>query len=436
MASQTGLVDAMQYQSVLSRHPGKVAAPFGSEVTAPHMQHQYPHNFQHYGKAQAMVQQRQVPPTHAMLPHPQTMEHGSSQQQVLERHHREMSSEPAKSGLSITATPFVPTSQQHSNTPPTTRKYGGSNHNVGEGIPPPPSVSGVPVVSHVTPRPLLQHTHVVLPHPIVATPAPGGMLPIPRPHPQQIHVSNPPQFQHGVQRKTSASSVLPPTQSILGGPVTAYQVIDKPPLPTGTIHRQLSGESVGAGKPPPPGLSLPIQPGMVGPGDQGTTPSGPGVVMTNLDLQARNMAINRTGHTLVSAAPNLSMAVGGSYAVRPQPPQPSHELTSLYGAPPKLTANMNASANVLGAKRALLPTPTATGPAHGGLNFLAGAAHHHVAAPTPTIPPGVQGFPGGSMRVPHRVPPPVTNPNGHRQTVMYTQEQRLKYSGGFGRGTV
>lgn len=476
IVSQPSLVDALQYQAAMaavvaqqqqglvSRHPGKVAAPlYGNEGAPPlplphaHLQpqHQQLHNFQQqYGKAQALLHPTQQPAqrpammqqAHATAtvqpPHPQAMEHGSGnqphtqqqQQQQMERQQqREMGSDASgKSGLSISAIPFIPNSQSLSgNTPPATRKFTASAPNglPGEGIPPPQPVSAVPVAAgHMThpSAPLLQH--VVLPHPhVVATPPPGGMLPIPRPHPQQMHVGNPAaQFQHPVQRKTSASSAPPPQgQSLLGGP--AYQVIDKSHHPTGALPRQLSNEGPGGAAKPPPGLSLPLRSNVLG--EQGTTPTPPGLVMAaGLDLQSRTMAMNRA---LVNTAP---VTVAAGYAVRPQHthPHPMTELPSLYGPPPKLQPNG-------GNKRALLPTPPATGPIPTPLGYLAGGAHHHIATATPnvTVPPG---WPGGSVRIPpHRVHPPVTNPSSHRHPVMYTQEQqqqpviqRSNYTGGAG----
>ena len=450
-----------QQQGLLSRHPGggKVGgAPFGNEVAAIHQQPHHMHTFQQqYSKSQAALvhsqQQRGGPQTHAMMPHPHPhpsaaaggVEPGQNQQ-MMERQQRDANSELNKSGLSISALPFVPTS----NTPPTARKFNSSAPNVGEGIlPPTHSVSAVPVgvgVGHVSRpnAPLLQH--VVLPtgHHIVPTPpppppsGPGGMLPIPRQQrPQQVHIGNPAQFQHPqVQRKTSASSAVAQGQSLLGGP--AYQVIDKPHHPTGTMTRQLSGEGGGGASKPPPGLSLPIRPSVMV--EQGSTPTPPGVMMAGLDLQqARTMAMNRSGHALVNATP---MTAGAGYAsVRPQHPHHGiHELSSLYGAPPKLQPNVTTGGN----KRALLPTPTAATPIHATqLGFLTGGGAHHIAvAPTASLPPGVQTWSGGNMRVPpsHRVPPPpsVTNQNSHRQQVMYTQEQvvqRSNYGSGYsGRG--
>ena len=446
MVTQPNLVEALQYQQqqqgILSRHPiGKVGgAPFGNEVAAVQQQQQL-HNFQHqqqYSKAQAALvhsQQRGALPTHPMMPHPLPPATAAvelsqiQQQQMMERQQRE-NADSNKSGLSISALPFVPTS----NTPPTSRKFNSSTPNVGEGIPPPShSVSAMPVAvgGHVTRpnAPLLQH--VVLPahHMVPTPPAPpptGGMLPLPR-----MHVSNPAQFGHPAQRKTSASSAVPPQgQSILGGP--AYQVIDKPHHPTGTVSRQLSGEGGstggGGGGKPPPGLSLPIRPNVMG--EQGTTPTPPGVMMAGLDLQARTMAVNRSGHALVNTAPTVGYAT-----VRAQHPHHLHEL-SIYGAPPKMQPNVTTGGN----KRALLPTPTAAGPIPTQLSFLAGGAHHMAAAPTASLPPVVQSWSGANMRVPqHRVPPPsVTNPNSHRQQVIYTQEQvvqRSNYGGGYsGRG--
>jgi hypothetical protein len=363
-------------------------------------------------------------------------------QQLMERQQRDANAESNKSGLSISAMPFVPTS----NTPPTARKFNSSAPNVGEGIAPPPhSVSAVPVGvgggNHVTRpnAPLLQH--VVLPPP----PPPGGMLPIPRPRPQQMHVSNPTQFQHPqVPRKTSASSAVAQGQSLLGGP--AYQVIDKPHHPAGTINRQLSGgEGGGGASKPPPGLSLPIRPSVMG--EQGSTTTPHGVLM---DLQqARTIAaLNRSGHALVSTTPLTTGAAAVGYAgVRAQHPHHQlHELPSLYGAPP---TKMQPSVTTGGNKRALLPTPTGTAPIHAAaqLSFLTGGggAHHIAVAPSASLPPGVQSWSGGNMRVPHshRVPPPpppsVTNHNSHRQQqVMYTQEQvvqRSNYGSGYsGRG--
>ena len=461
---------ALQYQQrgLLSRHPGaggKVgSAPFGNEMAAMQQQQHQIHTFQQqhhqqYGKSQAALvhsqQQRGAPQTHTMMPHPPPPPplaaagggvEPSQNQQMMDRQQRDANSELNKSGLSISAMPFVPTS----NTPPTARKYNSSTPNVGEGNPPPPhSVSAVPVGlggSHVTRpnAPLLQH--VVLPagHHMVPTPPPPppptGMLPMPRPRPQQMHISNPAQFQHPqVQRKTSASSAVAQGQSLLGGP--AYQVIDKPHHPTGTMSRQLSGgEGSGGASKPPPGLSLPIRPGVMG--EQGTTPTPPGVMMTGLDLQqARTMAMNRSGHALVNTTP---MTAGAGYAsVRPQHHHHQiHELSSLYGAPPtKMQPNVTTGGN----KRALLPTPTAAAPIHAAqLSFLTGGgrAHHIAVAPSTSLPPGVQTWSGGNMHGPplHRVPPPpsVTNQNSHRQQVMYTQEQvvqRSNYGSGYsGRG--
>ena len=401
------VVAAANQQGLLSRLPGKVAGnPYGNEVTAPplpppHIQQQLA-NFHQYSKTASLVhaqQQRTALSAHPMMPHPQPVDQG---QQMMERQQREMGPESTKSGLSISATPFIPTS----NTPPAPRQFTGTNPTAGEGIPPPP-VSAVPVVGHVTrpSAPLLQQ--VIVPHHhMVATP-PGGMLPFPRPHPQQMHVSNPAQFQHQPQRKTSATSAPSQGQSLLGGP---FQVIDKPHHPTGSVHRQHSGEGNGAsGAKPPPGLSLPIRQNVMT--EQGTTPTAPGVVMASIEMAARTMAINRSGHALVNSAP-LTIAAG----YRPQHPhQHLQELTSLYGAPPKLPANVSTGGN----KRALLPTPTAAGPIP---TYHPGSTHHHIATPTPNVPPG---WPGGSMRIPpHRVPPPVTNPSGHRQQVIYSQEQQ------------
>ena len=471
---------ALQYQQqgLLSRHPGaggggKVggSAPFGNEVAA--IQHQI-HTFQQqqqqqqYGKSQAALvhsqqqQQRGGPQTQIMMPHPPPPVAPSAaggggggvepnqNQQMMERQQREANSvESNKSGLSISAMPFVPTS----NTPPTARKFNSSAPNVAEGIPPPPhSVSAIPVGvggNHVTRpnAPLLQHV-VLPPGHMVPTPPPpppsGGMLPIPRPRPQQMHVGNPAQFQHPqVSRKTSASSQ---GQSLLGGP--AYQVIDKAHHPAGTVNRQLSGgEGSGGASKPPPGLSLPIRPSVMG--DQGSTSTPHGVLM---DLQqARTMAaLNRSGHALVSTTPLTTGAAVGYAGVRPQHPHHQiHELPSLYGAPP---TKMQPSVTTGGNKRALLPTPTATAPIHAAaqqLGFLAaGGGAHHIAAvaPSASLPPGVQSWSGGNMRVPHShrvIPPPppsVTNHNSHRQQqVIYTQEQvvqRSNYgSGGYsGRG--
>lgn len=443
------------------------SAPFGNEVAALQQQQHQIHALhqQQYGKSQAALvhsqQQRGGPQTHAMMPHPPPLPAGpsaaagggvepSQNQQMMERQQRDANSESNKSGLSISAMPFVPTS----NTPPSARKFNSSGPNVGEGIPPPPhSVSAVAVGvggSHVTrpSAPLLQH--VVLPagHHIVPAPPPppppGGMLPIPRPRPQQVHIGNPAQFAHPqVQRKTSASSaVAQGQQSLLGGP--AYQVIDKPHHPTGTVSRQLSGgEGSGGASKPPPGLSLPIRPSVMG--EQGSTPTPPGVLMSGLDLQqARTVAMNRSGHALVSTTP-LTAGAGGYASVRPQHPHHQiHELSSLYGAPP---TKLQASVATGGNKRALLPTPTATAPIHAAqLSFLTGGGgtHHIAVAPSASLPPGVQSWSGGNMRVPpsHRVPPPpppsVTNQNSQRQQVMYTQEQvvqRSNYNGGYsGRG--
>ena len=450
------------------------SAPFGNEHQIQQQQHQI-HAFQHqqqqlYGKSQAALihsqqqQQRGAPQTHTILPHPPQPPAGPSgvaggggvepnqNQQMMERQQREANSETTKSGLSISAMPFVPTSS----TPPTARKFNSSATGVGEGIPPPPhSVSAVPIGvggSHVTRpnAPLLQH--VVLPaghHNVMVPtppppPPPSGMLPIPRPRPhtQQMHIGNPAQFQH--PRKTSASSAVAQGQSLLGGP--AYQVIDKPHHPAGTVSRQLSGgDGSGGASKPPPGLSLPIRPNMIS--DQGSTPT-PGVLLSGLDLQAaRTMAMNRSGHALVSTTP-LTAAGAGYPSVRPQhPPHQIHEL-SLYGAPP---AKMQSSVTTGSNKRALLPTPTAATPIHAAaqLGFLTGGsgAHHIAVAPSASLPPGVQSWSGGNMRMPpsHRVPPPppppppsVTNQNSHRQhQVIYTQEQvvqRSNYSGGYASG--
>ena len=443
-----------QQQGLVSRHPGKVAAPYGGNDIAPppqpqplpqhaqHAQQQQLQGFHQYGKAHAgLVHPQQQQPRPALLAHStamvQALEHGNGnqpqQQQhgVMERQHRDIGSEASgKSGLSISATPFIPTSQPlSSNTPPEARKFSGSTPNVsGEGIPPPPSVSAVPVAgSHVTHpgAPLLQRV-VLPPHHMVATPPPGGMLPIPRPHLQQMHVSNPPgQFQHPAQRKTSASAPPPQGQSLLGGP--AFQIIDKPHHPTGTVPRQLSNEGSGGSNKPPPGLSLPLRPNLMG--EQGSTPTPPGVVMaTGLELQARTMALNRA---LVNTAPST---VGTGYAVRPQHAHPHHmpELSSLYGAPPKLQPTVSTGGN----KRALLPTPPAAGPIPTPLGFLAAAGTPHHITPNVNVPPGWPG--AANMRIaPHRVPPPGTNPSGHRQPVIYTQEQqqqvvqqRSSYNGG------
>lgn len=461
IASQHNLVDptvaALQYQAamaaaanqqgLLSRHPGKVAPPYGGDIAPPppppHIQSQL-HNFQQqFSKAQGLAHSQQQQHhgraafTAVMQPHysAQTLENTQQQQQqqVSERQHREMGADSTKSGLSISATPFIPNSQPHSGTPPSARKFtAAANHNAGEGAPPPPlppPVSAVAVAAgHVT-RPLL-HQVIVPSHHVVATP-PAGMLPLPRQHTQQLqHVANTAQFQHPTQRKTSASSAPPPQgHSILGGP--AYQIIDKQLHAPGSIHRQHSGDgtSGSVGK-PPPGLSLPIRQNVMA--EQGSTPSvaAPGLVMAGLDLAARTMTVNRSGQALVNTAP---MSVGGGFAVRPQHPH-IPELSSLYGAPPKLPTNMSTTG---GNKRALLPTPTAAGPIPNPLGYLPSAAHHHIATPTPSVPPG---WPGGSVRVPpHRVPPPSTNPSGHRQTVIFTQEQqqqqqqvvqRSNYTGG------
>ena len=251
---------------------------------------------------------------------------------------------------------------------------------------------------------------------LVATPTAPGMLPMPRPHPQQVHMPNTAQFQ---QRKTSASSA-PQGQSLLGGP--AYQVIDRQHLPGGTIHRQLSGEGSSPSGKPPPGLSLPIRPTVMG--DQGTTPTPPGMVMAGLDQ------VNRSGHALANTPP---MTVATGYATL-RPPHHVPEL-SLYGAPPKVPANVNAGGN----KRALLPTPQAATTIPPQLGFLSGNAHHHIATPNPSVPPG---WPGGNIRVPPQRHPPtaaVTNPSSsvHRQPVLHTQEQqqhqqvqRSNYPGG------
>lgn len=463
MAAVVAANQQQQQQGLISRHPGKVATPlYGNEGGPPSLpppthvqqQQQQLHNFQQqqYGKAPALLHTAQQPAQRpAMLqqthgatavvqpPHPQAMEHGNGNQPQAQQQQREMGSDASgKSGLSISAMPFIPNSQSlSSNTPPAARKFTGSIPSVlpGEGIPPPQSVSAVPVAAgHMThpSGPLLQH--VMLPHHhMVATPPPpppppSGMLPIPRPHPQQMHVGNPAaQFQHPVQRKTSASLAPPPQgQSLLGGP--AYQVIDKSHHPTGTLPRQLSNEGPGGAAKPPPGLSLPLRPNVMG--EQGTTHTPPGVVMAaGLDLQARTMTMNRA---LVNTAP-VTVATG--YAVRPQHahphPHPMAEIPSLYGPPPKLQPNG-------GNKRALLPTPPATGPIPTPLGYLPGGAHHHIATATPnvSVPPG---WPGGSVRIPpHRVHPPVTNPSGHRQPVMYAQEQqqpmiqRSNYTGGGG----
>ena len=458
------LMEAFQYQrqshqqqGLLSRHPGgpgtKVGgAPFGNDLSAaihqPH--HQHMHSFQQQLKSQAAFmhpQHRVAPQTHAMMPHPPPPSvtgvepNQTQQQQLMERQQREVNAESTKSGLSISAIPFIPTSN---NTPPTTRKFT-SAPNVGDGIPPPPprtvSAVSVGVGGHVTrpSAPLLQH--VVLPGHMVPTPpappppGPGGMLPIPptRPHPQQMHVgNNHPQFLHPIPRKTSVPSVGGQGQSLLGGP--AYQVIDKPHHPTGTVSRQLSGEGAtlgGGASKPPPGLSLPIRPNVIS--ELGTTPSG---MMAGLDLQARTMAVNRSGHALANTTP---MTVDSSYtSVRPQNPHHQlHELPSLYGAPPKIQPNVATGGN----KRALLPTPTAAIP--GQLNFLTGGSHHITVAPAASLPPGIQNWSGGTMRVPpHRVPPPPSvtiNQNSHRQQqAIYTQEQvvqRSNYGGGYnGRG--
>lgn len=278
--------------------------------------------------------------------------------------------------------------------------------------------------------PLLQHI-VLPPGHMVPTPPPppppGGMLPIPRPRP---HVGNPAQFQHPqLPRKTSASAVAQ-GQSLLGGP--AYQVIDKSHHPAGTVNRQLSGgEGSGGASKPPPGLSLPIRPSVMG--DQGSASTPHGVLM---DLQqARTMAaMNRSGHALVSTTPLSTGAAVGYAGVRPQHPHHQvHELPSLYGAPP---TKMQPSVTTGGNKRALLPTPTAAAPIHAAaqLSFLGGAHHIAAVAPSANLPPGVQNWSGGNMRVPHshRVPPPppsVTNHNSHRQQqVIYTQEQVVQRS--------